>query len=222
MRDEVGPSLALIGAAATLLGLLQPNLTPLVALGLAALTVGVLASWEPAARERVVAKLAEAGWENTAALIQAMGLPPKAYYVPSAVAGRPVAVVAQGPPLEVPRGALTFKTPGGPALVLATPGGKALELCGELPGDLGEALRTCVVNALGLARSVSVAERGGEYVVEYSGVSAPELYERLVVRSALGGVVASVTAAVAAEVLGRPVEVVEERRVGRRLVVVLR
>jgi hypothetical protein len=59
-------------------------------------------------------------------------------------------------------------------------------------------------------------------VVEYRGVSAPDLYGRLLVRPALGGVVASITAAVAAEVLKKPVEIVEESGHGKALRVVLR
>ena len=211
-----------IGAAVAALGLLQPNLTPLVALGLAAVAVGLLAAWEPRAREAVVAKLGEAGWENVSAFVQAMGLPPRAYYLPSKFAGRPVAVLADKLPKGVARDALILKNDGDLALVLVTPGTKALEMCRGLPQDLGEALRSCVVNALGLARSVSVARRGDEYVVEYGGASAPSLYERLLARAALGSVLASITAAVAAEVLGKAVEIVEERREGRTHVVVLR
>lgn len=222
MRDDLGSSLVVLGAAATALGLLQPNLAPLVALGLAAVAVGLLASWEPRAREAVAAKLSEAGWENVSSLIQAMGLPPKAYYLPSSAAGRPVAVVAAAPPEKVARDALIFKTGGSPALVLTTPGTKALELCRDLPRDLGEALRACVVNNLGLARSVSVAQRGEEYVVEYRGAAAPQMYEKLLAGSALGGVLASITAAIAAEVLGKAVEIVEEKREGRAYLVVVR
>jgi len=223
MQNDVGPSLIILGTAISALALLQPNLTPLLALGLAAVTAGLLTAWEPAARERILAKLAEAGWENTTALIQAAGLPPKAYYIPSTIAGRPVAVVAAERPEAVPKAALTFRTKSGPAVVLSTPGTKALELCGELPEDLAEALRSCVVNLLGLARSVSVAERpDGAAVVEYGGAAAPELYDQQLVKAALGGVLASITAAVAAELWRRPVEVVEERREGRRVVVTLR
>ncbi|MCX8137757.1 hypothetical protein [Pyrobaculum aerophilum] len=222
MPGEVGPSLILIGVAATALGFLQANLAPLVAVGLSIIAVGLLTWGEGAARERVLLKLGEAGWENVSALILASGIPPKAYYLPSSVAGRPVAVISPARPGQVPRGAFTFKTGGGPALVLSTPGSKALELCGELPGDLGEALRSCVVNVLGFARSVAVAERNGEYVVEYAGVSYPEFYRGQVSGAALGSVLASVTAAVVAEVLNRVVEIAEERVEGRRAVVVLR
>ncbi|AEA11537.1 hypothetical protein TUZN_0031 [Thermoproteus uzoniensis 768-20] len=225
MQSDLGPSLIVLGIAISLLGILQPNLAPLLALGLASLSAGLLATWEPAARERIIAKLGEAGWENTSALIQAAGLPPKAYYLPSSAAGRPVAVVARSQPREIPQRALAFTAEGGPALVLSTPGTKALEICGVgLPRDLGEALRACAVNALGLARSVEVAERGdGNIAVEFGGVAAPDLYGRLLVRPAIGSVLASIAAAIAAEVLGRAVEIVEERAEGRgRLLVVLR
>lgn len=222
MQGEIGPSLILIGVAATVLGFLQPNLSPLVAVGLSITAAGLLTWGEQAARERVLIKLGEAGWENVSALILASGIPPRAYYLPSSITGRSVAVISQTRPEEVPRGAFTFKTRGSPALVLSTPGSKALELCGELPSDLGEALRSCVVNVLGFARSVAVAEREGEYVVEYAGVSYPDLYRGHVVGAALGSALASVTAAIVAEVLNRVVEVVEERVEGRRAVVVLR
>jgi len=222
MQSDIGPSLIVLGAAVSALGLLQPNLAPLLALGLAAVSAGLLATWEPAAREKVLAKLCEAGWENTSALLQAVGAPPKAYYIPSSASGRPVAVVAGERPEAVPRDALIFKTKAGPAVVLATPGTKALELCGELPGDLAEALRSCVVNTLGLARSVSVAERPDGAVVEYGGVAAPDLYGKFLAKSALGSVLASITAAVAAELWKRPVEIADEKAEGRRLVVVLR
>jgi len=222
MQNDVGPSLIVLGAAVSALALLQPNLTPLLALGLAAVTAGLLTTWEPAAREKILAKLAEAGWENVSALIQAAGLPPKAYYIPSTIAGRPVAAVAAERPEAVPRGALTFRAKTGPAIVLSTPGTKALELCGELPEDLAEALRSCVVNVLGLARSVAVAERPDGVVVEYGGAAAPELYDQQLVKAALGGVLASITAAVAAELWRRPVEIIEEKREGRRVVVTLR
>lgn len=133
-----------------------------------------------------------------------------------------MAVVAGERPETVPRDALIFKTKAGPAVVLATPGNKALKLCGELPGDLAEALRSCVVNTLGLARSVSLAERSDGAVVEYGGVAAPDLYGKFLVKSVLGSVLASITAAVAAELWRRPVEIADERAEGRRLVVVLR
>ena len=152
------------------------------------LTAGLLTAREPAAREKVLSKLGEAGWENVSALIQAAGVPPKAYYLPSSLAGRPIAVAAAERPQAVPRDAPIFKTKAGPAVALSTPGTKALELCGELPEDLAEALRSCVVNVLGLARSVSVAERPDGVVVEHSGVSAPDLRGRQLAKSALGGV----------------------------------
>jgi hypothetical protein len=106
--------------------------------------------------------------------------------------------------------------------VLSTPGGKAVELCRELPNDLAEALRECAINSLGLARSVSVVDSPDGTVVEYRGVSTPDLYNKLLVKPALGSALASITAAIAAEVWGRPVEIIEETAKGKRLTVLIR
>jgi cell division protein FtsW (lipid II flippase) len=74
MQNDLGPSLIVLGIAISVLALAQPNLAPLLALGLAVLTAGLLTAWEPTARERVLSKLGEAGWENASALIQAAGV----------------------------------------------------------------------------------------------------------------------------------------------------
>jgi len=74
MQNDLGPSLIVLGVAISVLALVQPNLAPLLALGLTVLTAGLLTAWEPAARERVLSKLGEAGWENVSALIQAAGV----------------------------------------------------------------------------------------------------------------------------------------------------
>jgi len=74
MPNDLGLSLIVLGVAISVLALAQPNLAPLLALGLAVLTAGLLTAWEPAARERALSKPGEAGWENVSALIQAAGI----------------------------------------------------------------------------------------------------------------------------------------------------
>ncbi len=51
MQNDLGPYLIVLGVATSALALAQPNLAPLLALGLAVLTAGLLTAWEPAARE---------------------------------------------------------------------------------------------------------------------------------------------------------------------------
>lgn len=168
--------------------------------------------------------LLETGLENVSALVEELGLRSPAIYLPSSLAGgSPQALIplssngAQpsivGP---LPR-RLVVKYGPGPedlGLLMTTPGSRSLELLSDhlapTVADLEAALTSIMVGITELATSVRVWQADSKLNVEVAGVRLSYKYEQAWLYQSLGSPVASIAAAVAAEVLGCPVSVEAE------------
>ena len=213
------------------LGYIEPGLTPLVIVGLSMIAVGLLVYWDEGSLEQVIANLASAAWDNVAALVEAAGLTSRGVYLPSSLGNGEASVLIPSTPIDGVRRLsivgkpLALYGPGSRGLLLASPGSRAVGICrdaGALTGDLGTSLSNCIVNQLSLARSIDVAESGGEVAVRLSGFRPIDLYGDSIIKVALGSTLASIVASVAAEVINKPVMISEEAVSGRSLLIRLR
>ncbi|GGP19021.1 hypothetical protein GCM10007981_01020 [Thermocladium modestius] len=226
MSGDLGPSLAVVGVGLAVIGLLITRSIPLTILGASVAVMGVLAGWGEGAVEESLLGLSSASWDDLALLLEAVGAVGRAVYIPSALTedSRPCALIPQGGEGvwggfsgKLPAGFVVRYGPGpsGIGLRLATMGSKAVEACmeaGAVSGDLGSTLSNCLVNHLSLARRVEASSQGDSVTVVVWGSRAGAVYGGTVVEAVLGSPTASMVAALAAEALGRPVEVAGEEK----------
>lgn len=163
--------------------------------------------------------------ENTAALLEELGLRNKAIYLPSTMRdGSPQALI----PLvenedirwvgeKIP-GRLIVRygvNPDDMAIVVTTPGSINIDLLETKPGPTSveiEAAATYILTGvLDIANSVKVSLAGNHIVVEVVG--AKLAYEDIWYYRCLGSPIASVLAAISSEALGKPIRVREESHI---------
>ncbi|WP_291766886.1 hypothetical protein [Caldivirga sp. UBA161] len=228
MHSDAAPSLIVLGVVLIVLGYIEPGLTPLIMIGLSMIAVGLLAYWDEGSLEQVIAHLASAAWDNVAALVESAGLVNKGVYLPSSISNGEVSVLIPSAPIDkvgklsVVGKPLAIYGPGLRGLLLSSPGSRAVAICrdaGALTSDLTVSLSNCIVNQLSLAKSIDVAESGGEVAVRLSGLRPIDLYGDSIIRVALGSTLASIVASVAAEVINKPIMIKEESTSGRSLLV---
>ena len=191
------------------------NNVALLLLGVAITASGaILAAPQRTAPEEVWRRLAEGAWANVQAVLEHIPPAAKAYYIPSAMAPRPVAVL--GEPRAPPR--LAFKTEAG--YLFIPPGSALVDYCRDVIGtDPAESAAACLAKT-GMAKKIVSTPLPDGLRVE---AEAPDLfYEGTVAEYVFGSWLASVAAAAAAEASGRPTYVVEDIREGRRRRVVVR
>ena len=204
---------------------------PLTALGISSVILGTvslaLGRSLPRISPATGLMLLEAGSDNVAALIEELGLRAKGIYLPTYLTdGRPRALVplhsnSQRPNFEGPlERRLIVKYGPGPedfGVLVATPGSPALGLIQHpdegSSADLEAPLSSIFVGALDAAASVSVSREGQHVVVDLAKADMPARPHP--VHEVLGSPLASVAAAVVAEVLGCPTRVIEESVEGR-------
>ena len=205
---------------------------PLTAIGISMLILGftciALANTRPYISPEACQVMLRTGMENTAALLEELGLRNKAIYLPSTMrGGRPQALI----PLldnEVTtrvKGKLDGRlivsyglNPGDLAIAVATPGSINMDMLEEKPGptaeEIGSAITYILVGVLDLASSVSVNVIDEKVVVE---IKNPGLkYEDIWYYRCLGSPLASIAAAVSCEALDKPVRVDSEDYKGGR------
>lgn len=199
---------------------------PLTAVGISALMIGVtciaLANARPYISPEASELILKTGMENTAALLEELGVRNKAIYLPSSMReGRPQALI---PLTGIPDAArIRGKIPGrlvvrygdGPgdmALAITTLGSINLDKLETKPGptstDIEAAVTYVLTGLLDLASSTTVNMADGGLNVEVAG---PRLhYEDIWYYRCLGSPVASIVATIACEALGKPLQIAEE------------
>ena len=207
----------------------------LTAVGLSALMIGftciALANARPYISPEASETILKTGMENTAALLEELGVRNKAIYLPSSMRdGRPQALI---PLTGVPdaariRGKIPGRLvvrygddPGDMALAVTTPGSINLDKLEAKPGptaeDIQHAVTYVLTGLLDLANAVSVNLTDGAVDVEVTG---PRLrYEDIWYYRCLGSPVASIVATIACEALDRPLRIAsEEYKRGKSLI----
>jgi hypothetical protein len=165
--------------------------------------------------------LLKTGMENTAALLEELGLKKKALYLPSSTGdGHPQAII----PLEGGNSKLIQgKTPGrlivrygaapdDMAIAITTPGSMINELLKTTPGPTPEEIECAasyiLIGMLDLADSVTVSLSEAQVDVLVRGARLH--YEETWYYRCLGSPIASIVAAICSEALGKPVRIGEE------------
>ena len=165
--------------------------------------------------------LLKTGMENTAALLEELGLRNKALYLPSSMRdGHPQAII----PLEdgnskliqgkIP-GRLIVRYGAAPddmAIAVTTPGSMSIELLKTPPGPTAEEIESAasyiLIGMLDLADSVTVNLSDARIDVLVRGARLH--YEETWYYRCLGSPIASIAAAICSEALGKPVRIGKE------------
>ncbi len=221
----MGVGLCLAGAVFAPMAYLILGSVPLTAVAVSTIVIGIvciaLANTRPYISPEACQILLETGMENTAALLEELGLRNKALYLPSTMRdGRPQAII----PLEdgdikliqgkIP-GRLIVRYGAAPddmAIAVTTPGSMSTELLktppGPASGEIEGAASYILIGVLDLADSVTVNLSDARIEVLVKGARLH--YEDIWYYRCLGSPIASITAAICSEAFGKPVRIEEE------------
>jgi hypothetical protein len=199
---------------------------PLTAVGISTVVLGftciAVANTRPYVSPEACKLMLETGMENTAALLEELGIRSKAVYLPSSMRdGHPQALIplADDREVQLTREKITGRlivrygvNPGDMAIAVTTPGGMIIDMLetkpGPTPGEIEAAATYVLMGLLDLANSVTVSLADGRVNLEISGFRLH--YEDIWFYRCLGSPIASIVAAISSEALGKPVRIVEE------------
>lgn len=181
-----------------------------------------LANTRPYISPEACEVILKTGMENTAALLEELGLRNKAVYLPSSMRdGHPQALIplADGRDIEqikkkIP-GRLIVRygvNPDDMAIAVTTPGSLNIDMLetkpGPTPGEIEAAVTYILTGLLDLASSVSVNLTDAQVNVEVAGSRLH--YEDIWYYRCLGSPIASIVAAISSEALEKPIRIKEE------------
>ena len=199
---------------------------PLTAVGMSAIIIGftciALANARPYISPEACEVILKTGMENTAALLEELGIRNKAVYLPSTMRdGHPQALIPLGEDRDIQRvkgkipGRLIVRygvNPDDMAIAVTTPGSINIDMLETKPGPTSEEIEAAVTyiltGLLDIANSVTVNLSDAQVNVEISG---PKLhYEDIWYYRCLGSPIASIVAAISSEALEKPIRIKEE------------
>ena len=199
---------------------------PLTSIGVSIVIVGfvciALANTRPYISPEACQLILKTGMENTAALLEELGLTSKAVYLPSSMRdGHPQALIplVEGENIQRVRekipGRLIVRygvNPEDMAIAVTTPGSINIDMLETTPGPTSgeiEAAATYILTGvLDIANSVTVSLADNQIDV---GVSGARLhYEDIWYYRCLGSPISSIVAAISSEALGKPIRIREE------------
>ena len=199
---------------------------PLTAVGISTIVVGfvciALANTRPYLSPEACQLILKTGMENTAALLEELGLRNKAVYLPSTMRdGHPQALIplVEGEDIQWVRekipGRLIVRygiNPDDMAIAVTTPGSINIDMLetkpGPTSGEIEAAATYILTGVLDIANSVTVKLADAQVYVEVSGAKLP--YEDIWYYRCLGSPIASIVAAISSEALGKPIRIREE------------
>jgi len=221
-----GIALCAAGAIFTPISYFVIASVPLAAVGLSAIIIGftciALANTRPYLSPEACQLMLRTGMENTAALIEELGLRNRAIYLPSKTrGGRPQALI----PLAEDRQIQWVKEniPGrlivrygrdadDMAIAVTTPGSINIDMLETKPGPTADEIQAAatyiLVGVLDIARSVNVNLADRQVGIEVNGARLG--YEDIWYYRCLGSPIASILAAISSEALGKPIRIKEE------------
>jgi hypothetical protein len=203
---------------------------------MSAIIIGViciaLANARPYISPEASQLLLKTGMENTAALLEELGLRTKAVYLPSTMRdGHQQALIPlSDSDIEPVRrkipGRLIVRygtSPEAMAVAVTTPGSVSIELLGTkprpTPSEIQSAVTYVLVGLLDLANSVTVNMIERQVEVRVTGARLG--YEDIWYYRCLGSPIASIAAAISSEALDKPVRIKEESYSNGRSQVIL-
>ncbi len=199
---------------------------PLTAVGISAIMLGficiALANTRPYISPEACQLILKTGMENTAALIEELGLRSKAIYLPSTMRdGHPQAVIPlkEGEDIQRVKTKITGQlivrygvNPDDIAIAVTTPGSINIDMLETRPGPMSDEIEAAVTyiltGVLDIADSVKVHLSDNRVEVEISGSRLH--YEDIWYYRCLGSPSASIVAAISSEALHKPVRIKEE------------
>jgi len=199
---------------------------PLTALGISTVIIGLtcfaLGSTRPDISPEACQMILKTGMENTAALLEELGLRNRAIYLPSAMRdGNPRALVPLVGDIDLQRmkkslpGRLLVHygtSPEDMAIAVATPGSINVDMLETRPGptadEISAAITYILSGLLDIADAVSVERTDKQVQVEVRGAKLG--YEDIWYYRCLGSPIASIAAAVTSEALEKAVRISEE------------
>ncbi len=209
------------------------SFVPFTALGISTVILAAisfaLARGQPRVPPEISSMLLEAGLDNTAALIEELGIGSKAVYLPSSLAGGSPRAFLAVSPREIPKIEKALpnrlivrygRKPEEMGILVTTLGTTAVRRFAHLGlegTDLEGSLSSVMTGSTELAEGVRVVQDGSTVNVE---VRSPKLdHKRMKIFENIGSPIASVVASVAAECTGSPVTITgEEAGGGKHLV----
>ncbi len=199
---------------------------PLTAVGMSAIIIGftciALANARPYISPEACEVILKTGMENTAALLEELGIRNKAVYLPSSMRdGHPQALIPLGEDRDIQRvkgkipGRLIVRygvNPDDMAIAVTTPGSINIDMLETKPEPTSEEIEAAatyiLTGLLDIANSVTVNLSDTQVNVEISG---PKLhYEDIWYYRCLGSPIASIVAAISSEALEKPIRIKEE------------
>jgi stage V sporulation protein SpoVS len=226
---SLGIGLSIAGAILSPVFYFAVASVPLTAVGMSAIMLGftsiALANARPYLSPEACRIFLRTGMENTAALLEELQISAKAIYLPVALRdGHGQAIIPLGGEVDTAR--LKEKLPGrlivryGPdfstmALAVTTPGTASLELLESKPGpsidEIESAITYVLTGILDVASGIKLNFVDSFINVEINGATLH--YEDIWYYRSLGSPLASIAAAISSEALGKPVRIVEEKRI---------
>jgi hypothetical protein len=232
----LGIGLCLVGTIFAPISYFIIESVPLSAVGISAIMIGfvslVIANVRPYISPEISELVFKTGMENTAALLEELGLRSKAVYLPATMRdGQPQALIPLVPDRKIPL--VKSRIPGrliveygdssdGRAIAVTTLGSKAIDMLETRPGPISSeieaAMTDILTGVLDIAESVTVNLMGDQVNVEVNG---PRLhYGNTWYYRCLGSPIASIVAAISSEALQKPVRIKEESyRKGKSLII---
>ena len=221
-----GMGFAVAGAIFAPVAYFLINSIPLTVIALSSVMIGLtgiaLAASRPQISPEAAQMILETGMENTAALLEELGLISKAVYLPSAMRiGNAQALIPLNGDIDVnrikdkiPRRLIVRwgDNPGDIAIAVTAPGGTGLNRLEIKPGptssEIEQAATYVLVGLLDIADSIEVHLSNKQFIIEVNG---PKLhYENVWYYQCLGSPIASIVASIACDGIGKPVRIAEE------------
>ncbi|UCC16701.1 MAG: hypothetical protein JSU58_10110, partial [Dehalococcoidales bacterium] len=199
---------------------------PLTAIGISVIIVGITCVILDYANTLLSPKfyqlILNTGLENTATLLEGLGLSDKAVYLPSSMGdGYQQALIPLGGGVDmnlvkelIPNRMIVQygKNPEDRAISVITPGSINIDRIETIPGPTAGEIET-TINYI-LSEVLEIADSASVILVDdkvYVAVSNPKLvFENIYYYRCMGSPIASIIAAISSEALGRPVLISEE------------
>ena len=217
-----------LGIALSLVSSLVLKSTPITALGISAFIIGsiciALARTRPNISPEASAILLETGIENTAAIIEELGLTSNAIYIPSSATreggNAVIPINSKGNSLQImhkiPKRLITkYGTDDNDiGIMVATPGSACLRLSKNKPGatasEIESAITTIIAGALDIADSARVNIADGKAVII---ITNPRLkHKDIKFYQYIGSPLASIAATLVCEAIDKPLVIEEENQ----------
>jgi len=234
----LGASVLTIGATTLFVSLVLVGSESGAVVAIAVLILGIVLASLGHTRSEIPPSLgllfARAGYENTARLLEELGVRSKATYLPAAMCGgTPLAAIPvdgrttpTGPKRRLESRLIARDGENGLFILAATPGSHSMEL---LDGPVGQtldeaetALTALACGSLGLATAVHISSIENSLQVRFERHLETEPFANGAIETCLGSPLASIAATILAESMQCPVALGAETRKGDSLLVELR